>query len=108
MDDLDDEEEEVVVIVIGRNGFVVVLVDGIAVGFVVDFGSPCLAFVVDIVVVEIVVIVEIVEVARESQGNRIGVGYQMRVSEGLTKKTSWGSSHRGGQKAFVRKSCLFF
>nr|GEY06316.1 hypothetical protein [Tanacetum cinerariifolium] len=62
-------------------------------GFVVDFGGPCLAFVVDIVVVgfvvvEIVKIAEIVEVHWESEGKRIGVGYQMRVSEDLTRKTS--------------------
>ncbi|GKC78422.1 hypothetical protein Tco_1129196 [Tanacetum coccineum] len=81
-----------------RIGVAIVLVDGIMVGFVVDFGGPCLAFVANIVVV--VEIVEIVEVHWESEGNRIGVGYRMRVSEGVTRKTSWGSSHRGGSKSY--------
>ncbi|GJT84349.1 ribonuclease H-like domain-containing protein [Tanacetum coccineum] len=50
-----------------RTGFVVVLVAGIVVGFVVKFGIPCLA---------IVVVVEIVEVARESEeGTRIDDSY---------------------------------
>ncbi|GKA10710.1 hypothetical protein Tco_0690143 [Tanacetum coccineum] len=48
-----------------RIGFVVVLVAGIVVGFVVNFGIPGLASVV-------VGVVEIVEVARGSEGTRIG------------------------------------
>ncbi|GJV65379.1 reverse transcriptase domain-containing protein [Tanacetum coccineum] len=57
-----------------RIGVVVVLVEGIVVAFVVDFGILCLAFVIDIVVVEIV---KVAEVTRESKGNRVGVSYQM-------------------------------
>ncbi|GKB33069.1 hypothetical protein Tco_0872470 [Tanacetum coccineum] len=84
-------------------GFAVVLVEGIVVGFVVDFGIPCLAF-----VVVGFVVVEIVEVTWESEGNRIGVGYRMKVSKGLTKKMSWGSSHRGGSRSYRLEIPTFF
>ncbi|GKC30890.1 hypothetical protein Tco_1038184 [Tanacetum coccineum] len=63
-----------------RIEFVVVLVAGIVVSFVVDFGIPCLACVV---VVDDVEIVEIVEVARESEEIELvketGLGWVRRV-----------------------------
>ncbi|GJU15323.1 exocyst complex component SEC6 [Tanacetum coccineum] len=61
----------ILVLLLVRIGFVVVLVAGIVVGFVVNFGIPCLAIVVVVVSVSVV---EIVEVARESEeGTRIGM-----------------------------------